>query len=128
MVTSGLRVGFKEPKMKGVGTTAALPKRFMLQVRKVYRKLALKLHPDKAMSQCKFSASICPAAPSLVNTQEVTHPPQLLVTLVKTHTCFSQNIYWSFTLQCTPPRGNKARQEGGLKLAFRSKKHEKPWH
>lgn len=33
-----------------------------MQVRKVYKKLALKLHPDKALAQCKFSTSVVPSA------------------------------------------------------------------
>ena len=44
---------------------------FSLQVRRVYKKLALKFHPDKALSNCKFAAAITPSAAQLASQGEV---------------------------------------------------------
>ena len=42
-----------------------------LQVRRVYKKLALKFHPDKALSNCKFATAITPSAAQLASQTEV---------------------------------------------------------
>ena len=42
-----------------------------MQVKKAYRQLALKYHPDKALSNCKFSSALTPSAVSVVNASDV---------------------------------------------------------
>lgn len=37
----------------------------------MYKKLALKLHPDKALNQCKFARRLSPAAAEPVSATEV---------------------------------------------------------
>ena len=42
-----------------------------MQVRKAYKKSSLRFHPDKAMSHCKFAASLGPNGAALADFPEV---------------------------------------------------------